>query len=132
MAPSKQLETLDDLLAPYIADERPEQATAVVGDADAIKLIAAWAYYPFETWTYPKGKRTDNDRERWKWIWDGLVMYPDDLAEAAGISTHVVKAKLRVLLNSRLVYPNGNVARAARGVMHAYITKHVPKAKARK
>lgn len=128
MAGSKNSK-LAELIESFREVEDPAQAAPVVGDVDATKLLAAWAYYPPPDWE-PVGKPPASPPSaRWAWLWQSCAIDTDDLAEAAGISTHVVEAKLRVLLNSRLIYPDGTISKPARGLLHAYISKHVPKAR---
>jgi hypothetical protein len=128
-----------DLIAAFQAAEQNEAAAVLLDDKDgfdapALRVLAAWGTRSHR-WTSPPRRCPDNGRATpaaYAWLVSGLEVDYHAVAEAAGVSLAVARAKVRVLLGNRLVYPDGSLARIARATLQASIAKRIRKLQPKK
>lgn len=115
---------LHDLLRTFVAVESNEDAIPVLGDEDAMKVLAAWRKTD-QQWRAPKSKMpvvtASNHAAVWRWIVSGWTIDEASVAKGAGLSPRIVHEKLDVLVASRLIYPDGQISQAA----HTAIKLHI-------
>ncbi len=116
-----------DLLAAFRAVESVEHIGVLLADdgfdATLIKVLSAWEHAE-HWWTTPAEPCPDDGRPTaaaWRWIVSGWVI---DVA-GTGLSRDVVREQMAILQHARLVYPDGNIAAAARKAVTATIRERL-------
>lgn len=116
---------LEQLLEPFRDNEREDQLAGVVDNPDAIRTLAAWRSVRW-TWTAKKGAEPEDLGERWLWIWQGGRFDLEALSASAGRGQAVVELVLGVLVNARVVYPDGTVTAHAQQLIEAHVKQKYP------
>lgn len=101
-------------------------------DPEAIRVLSAWMMGEHR-WTPPRSPCPDEGRATkaaYDWMVRGMNIDYVAIADAAGVTRSVARAKLGKLLGARMLYADGTVAKAAKVALEAGIAKRV-KAKQR-
>ncbi len=121
----------DDLLAIFRAAERKEAVAVFVTedgfDAATVHVLAAWQTTD-HVWVEPRDKRPESSEPTaaaWRWLVSGWQIDYAAVAIAADVSFAMARAKMDMLVRSRLVYPDGKMAAAARGTLQSVISAAV-------
>lgn len=109
--------TLAAELASFPTMNTTPVAGALVSDAEARRLLAAWAAFPLPTWRQPEQPRPDDDRLRWDWLWLGVGYDVAALAHAAGVEPHAAHRAFRTLIALRLIRPDGTISEDASALL---------------
>lgn len=123
-----------DLIAAFQAGEQNEVATVLLDEEDgfdvsALRVLAAWTTMDHR-WTEPDRPCPDGGRptaRAYAWLMSGLSVDYTAIADAAGTSRATARAKMSVLLGSRLVYPDGQIAKVAKACLQASLAKRIRK-----
>lgn len=109
-------------LAVLISDD-PDEGL----DAEAIRVLGAWINGDHK-WTKPKSPCPDGGRPTkaaYDWMVRGMNLDYVAIADAAGVTRSVARAKMAKLLGARLIYGDGTIAKAAKAAMEASIARRV-------
>lgn len=125
-----------DLIAAFKTTERPEAAAVLLREEDgfdneALRVLSAWTALE-HAWKMPDESCPDNGRptvKAWNWLMSGLDVDHVSIADAAAVSLSTARVKLRSLLVSRLIYPDGTIAKIAAGTIAASLGKRLEKKK---
>ena len=117
--------SLTSHLAPFREAEKRDQLAGVVDDREAIRVLAAWRLVRW-TWHKPRGKAPTEINELWYWLWAGGKFDLEALSAAAGHSRGVVERSLAVLVNARIVYPDGSISVEAARLVEAHTNQRYP------
>lgn len=120
-----------DLVRAFIVAEQSDHIAALAIDdgidAQAIRVLVAWQSIEHD-WRSPGApapSSAEPSAAAWRWLWLGAVYDLGDLAEAAGLSRAIARRKLHQLIGARLVYPGGDIAKAARGLLQAVMVDRI-------
>lgn len=120
------IDDITELLSTFRALEANEDAITVLGDEDAMKVLSAWSKTD-QRWQAPKKKRPQitptNHAEMWRWIVQGWTIDEEAIAVGSGLSANVVHTKMRMLIAARLVYPDGQMSKAARAALQVFVAQ---------
>lgn len=100
-------------------------------DAQTMRLLVAWMYTP-HAWKRPRKPCPDEGMATaaaWRWLWSGITLDYAALADAANVTASSARQRMTMLIAARLVFPDGTIAKAARGAMTAAVTSRLPKKK---
>lgn len=115
---------ITELLRMFRALEANEDAIPVLGDEDAMKILSVWSKTD-QRWTSPKKKppafTPNRHAELWQWICSGWHVDESSIVVGSGLSAAVVHTKIRMLMTSRLIYPDGEMSKAARTALQVFI-----------
>lgn len=115
---------LEDVLAVFRALEANEDAIPILGNEDAMRVLAAWTKSD-QHWRKPRRAMPEltatNHGLVWAWITSGWSFEYDPLARAANVSARIAAQQLDVLMANRLIYPDGSMSKGARAAMNLYI-----------
>lgn len=117
---------LIDLLNTFKAVEEDTDSITVLGDDEAMRVLAAWKRTD-QKWSRPKTKmptmQAGNHAAVWAWICEGWIFDNDGIARGADLSLRVVHVKIRMLILARLIYPDGSVSKAARAALQVHVAQ---------
>lgn len=113
-----QLPTLQQLLAPYRRAEQDRAAISACGRQVSRQLLAAWGP-AWAAWSPPTSPAPDDLRARWTWLWAHVELHAPDFVAAAGVPQAAGLAAFESIVQLRLVYPDGTIARAAARILEA-------------
>lgn len=119
---------LAELLQIFQGTEEDGDAIPVLGDDDAMSVLAAWRRAD-QVWSQPNAKQppytAKTSEAVWRWICAGWSL--DHVVEAiergTGLSPFVVRNKLAMLIAARLIYPDGNMSKAAKTALQLHVAK---------
>lgn len=100
-------------------------------DAATLRLLAAWQTTPHE-WKQPKAPCPDGGNPTpaaWAWLWSGIELDAVALADAANVSQSTARTRMRMLIATRLVFPDGTISDHAKRAMRAAVASRLPKPK---
>jgi hypothetical protein len=108
-----------ELLEGFRATEEPCAVMLVADDPLARRVLAAWVHYPAVA-VVPDEDPPADERARWRWAWEPSweALDLEELARAVGLPAAELESKLHVMINARLMYPDGTIAKLARSVLH--------------
>lgn len=119
------------LVRAFQAAEQVEQVAALLGedgfDVETIRVLSAWQTTE-QVWKAPGHRQPDKGSptaRAWAWLVAGWRFDYVAIADAANVSRHVARARMAVLIGNRLIYPTGELTKAARGALQASIAKHI-------
>ncbi len=117
-----------ELLAAFQASEEVQSIAVLMVeegfDADVMRVLAAWQQSHHE-WTQPKRACPDHGRptaRAYAWLVSGWEIDSEAIARAADVSPSVARAKIDVLIGSRLIYPDGTMAKAAQAALRSHVS----------
>ena len=94
----------------FKSKENPEAVLLVADAPDLIRMTVAWAN------TGPRRRakltRPPMDRSakaRWDWLWQNTKYSLPELARKSDLSEFEVERRLRLLIENRIIYPDGTV-----------------------
>lgn len=95
-------------------------------DAAAMRVLSAWQMSDHQ-WTQPKSPCPELGATKalYDWMIRGMNLDYMAIADAAGVTRAVARAKLAKLLGARLLYADGTIARAAKVAQEATIARRV-------
>lgn len=93
----------DGVLARFKEREQPECLLLLSDDPESLKIIVAWTGVRISRIPESHGTVTDD----WEALWRCVDYTIGDIAERMGISEYVVERKMRRLIASRAIYPDG-------------------------
>lgn len=110
-----------------VADREIESVAALLVDdgfdAETMRVLAAWPQLE-HGWREPKKPCPDGGvlptPAAWRWLCSGHGLDAVGLADAAGVSIAVARAKAAVILGNRLVMPDGTLTKPARAALSAH------------
>lgn len=117
---------LSMLLAMFQSVEVNEDAIPVLGDEDAMRVLAGWTKTE-QSWIRPKRKlppfapTSTSHAIVWSWICEGWTIDVASVARAAGCTLRVATEKLDMLKTNRLIYPDGQMSKAARTALSVFV-----------
>lgn len=124
------------LSEPDIVAGRVEQLGVLIGDdpdegldAEAIRVLSAWKLGA-HAWKQPRLPCPEDLRSRaaYDWMVRGMDVDYVAIADTAGVTVSVARAKMAKLLGARLVYADGTTSKAADAALQAGIARRVKKA----
>lgn len=125
------------LLAAFKAAETVEGVGAMLVDdgfdALTLRVLSAWENTEHR-WSKPKKPCPDDGRPTsaaWSWLCSTWAVDYGAIAEGAGVSRDVARERVAVLLHARLIYPDGQIAKAARTARTAAIRARLKSEQAR-
>ncbi len=117
---------LEDVLAVFRALEANEDAIPILGNDDAMKVLAAWMKTD-QAWQKPRRKQpvitATNHNLAWQWVVSGWTLDVDGVARGANVSPRVAAYQLEVLVSNRLIYPDGSISKGARAAMSIHVAQ---------
>lgn len=115
---------LGRVIAAFRALETNEDAIPVLGDEDAMRCLTAWSKTD-QKWKKPKGKQPEmtsaNHGAVWAWIVAGWTLDFVAISEGSGCSQRIVHDKMKMLCLNRLIYPDGQMSKAARTALNVHV-----------
>lgn len=96
-------------------------------DVDSMRVLTAWQQ-TVNVWESPKRTCPDDARPTpaaWRWILAGWHVDVETVAIAADVSRATAQAKLDVLMENRLIYPDGSTAKAALAALQAHVRERL-------
>lgn len=98
-------------------------------DAQALRVLAAWMMSEHR-WNQPRAPRPleQSTKALYDWMVLGMNLDYMAIADAAGVTRGVARAKLAQLIGARMIYADGTIARAAKVALEAGIARRVKKA----
>jgi hypothetical protein len=114
-----------DICEKFRAGEKLEDLATIVGDANAIRLLAAWRNAR-PAWKKPKRKQPSNPPDLWQWIWDGVHYDREALANAAKLNEQATHKLLHLCANARVIYPDGTISKHAADLVAAHTKTRFP------
>ena len=103
----------NDLFAEHLQrfkeKENPEAVLLVADDPELTKIIVAWTTLDVHSVKERSPLTGQSDREIWDWLWPNARYSPADLAEMSGLTLPLVERRLKPLISSRVLYPDGTV-----------------------
>jgi len=127
-------ETMLDLVNTFRKLEEPEDSIPVLGDDQAMRVLAAWTKTD-QVWALPAQAmpvmRAGNHAKLWQWLLDGwdLESCIPTLEAATGLPHSVVAEKLDMLVMNRLIYPTGDMSKSARTALAVHVNTKIRAAK---
>jgi len=129
---------LHDIINTFRAMETNEDAIPVLGDEDAMRVLAAWRKTD-QSWSKPRTKMPamspSNHGKVWRWLCSGWALGVAEVAEACGLSVRSTHEKLRMLQALRLIYPDGQISKPAQTALQLHVAsklKGLPKRQSKK
>lgn len=92
-------------------------AGALVDDAPASRMIAAWSTAVLPPWEPPTTPRPDDVRARWPWLWQGVGYDVVELCAAANLAPADGHRIFHSLVALRLLYPDGTISDGASALL---------------
>ena len=97
-------------LAEFKSEENPEAVLLVADAPELIRMTVAWA----NTVTRRRAKLTRPLTERganrwWDWLWQNTEYSLPELARKSDLSEFEVERRLRLLIENRIIYPDGTI-----------------------
>ncbi len=92
-------------------------------DATTMRVLSAWERTE-QKWSQPKKPCPDGGRPTiaaWRWLCSTWTVDYAAVADGASVSRDVARERVMVLMHARLIYPDGDVSKAARQAMTATI-----------
>ncbi len=117
-------------IEPYRAQESPLAVAMLVDDSSARRVLVAWVTYAqIPAWVAPDDVPPDDERKRWHWLWTPVLnaLNYEDLGEASGMTAMALKRKLAMLVNARLIYPDGTISKHAEAAIRMKTAAAVPR-----
>lgn len=106
--------------------ERGEVVHPLVRDPILRNLIVIWPMIPTQ-FEMPEGEPSQEENERWRWLWQGVKYDADQLSESLKLD----KVKLSRLVDRasmfRLIYPDGTANKLATQYVRGEIAKSLQK-----
>ena len=90
-----------------VEDDHVEPVLFLI-DQDAIRLAAAWRRLKKER-SAPATPPPAEDSARWNWLWAQVSFSVEDWAGLANVPLPVVRRLARVLIDNRVIYPDGTL-----------------------
>ena len=111
-------------LAEFKGQENPEAVLLVADEPDLIRMTVAWA----NTGTRWRAKLTKPPLERgahrwWDWLWQNTEYALPELARKSDLSEFEVERRLRLLIENRIIYPDGTVNSFVQRFLRAKVLK---------
>ncbi len=103
------------MIGEYRAHENDRDAAVIAGDAEALRVCAAWPRITMRwkrTPYKPKYNELSNNAH-WLWLWRGCEYDLQQLAQAVQLSERKTLKALRACVIARLIYPDGTISSAA-------------------
>lgn len=123
------------LLAAFRKREQIEDIAVLMGeegfDPTIIRVLTAWQHTD-QKWRKPKKPPPNGDlptAANWVWVMKHWAADVTAVADAARVTFSVARASLEALMLNRLIYPDGTMAKAARGAISNFVAAHLPKRK---
>lgn len=121
---------LQEYLSEFRVSESIIGLAVIADDPLARKVLSAWLTYPnIPPWRAPRQKRPTDRRQLWTWLW--LTAWEkldlEVFAAACGTTDDVLEQKLHMLINARLIYPDGTISKRAEQMIQAQIASVLPK-----
>lgn len=112
------------VISSFRAIEANEDAIPVLGDEDAMRVLAAWSKTD-QQWKRPRRKPPEmtptNHALVWSWLVEGWSIDHGSIAKAAGVRIAVAHEKMEMIIRNRLVYPDGSMSKAARTALNVHV-----------
>lgn len=114
--------------------EQPEDSIPVLGDDQAMRVLAGWTKTD-QAWVLPPQAmpvlRVGNHAKLWQWLCDGwdLESCIPMLEAATGLPHSVITEKLDMLVMNRLIYPTGDMSKSARTALAVHVNTKIRAAK---
>lgn len=112
--------TLADALK-WFAGDPADNGVVVIGDDDATRVLIAFRNTE-HAWRMPKKLPPGENSSlvaKWKWLTSTWRFDVESIAKATALAEETVEIKLDVLLQNRLIYPDGSIARGALTALQA-------------
>ncbi len=111
-------------LAEFKGQENPEAVLLVADAPDLIRMTVAWA----NTGTRRRARLTKPPLERgaprwWDWLWQNTEYALPELARKSDLSEFEVERRLRLLIENRIIYPDGTVNSFVQRFLRAKVLK---------
>jgi hypothetical protein len=97
----------------------------LLGNRDAMIVASQWSRYQSDP-TPTTVQAPINQNDRWLWIWGHFPRYNDSLRIATGLNYHRFKQAVDLLVEARIVYPDGSLHPEAYRIINASIAAMVP------
>lgn len=120
-----------DLLAAFKAlEQATDIAVLLVDDGfDAVLVRVMGAFEKANNrWAAPKRPCPDNGRptaDAWDWLVSGWKLDLESISKGANISRDATRDRVGVLIQSRLIYPDGSISSHARKAITASVTQRL-------
>jgi hypothetical protein len=121
---AEQPTTLDELLAPYAADQTMERFVCLIDDLEAMRVTALWPICP-KQWVRPRRAKPVDVNEAWAWLWEGCVFDEIAYAEMVDLPLRRLNAKITMLASARILFPDGTLPSGARLLLQGRIRQEV-------
>jgi hypothetical protein len=119
---------LEALLSKFKVEEAAFVHTIVMlaDDRDSQKILSTWSMLPFG-WKTPSGRPPEDLRDLWDWLWVGVCVDWDILAQRSGLSSVRVRKLFEPLRANRLMYPDGTLPANVLAFLRSEVMKSLPK-----
>ncbi len=118
----------------FRAQESALAVAMIFDDPLARKVLTAWTTFAkVPTWAAPNDKPPEDERALWTWIWlrSWETLDLESFAMAVGTTPELVEQKLHMLINARLLYPDGTISKLAEGAIRMQVVASMPRRKRR-
>jgi hypothetical protein len=92
-------------------NEKPEVVLVIADNPELIKIIIGWTNLEVRHTDSLLELNNTSENEIWKWLWKNTKINLTELKEKTGVpySESVLESKLKPLIGSRILYPDGTI-----------------------